>query len=346
MNLLTEQTLAFHPRVGDQLALRTNITIDGRPHITYQYSDDIVIAVNAALATGRPLLLRGSPGSGKSTLARDIALALDRDYDDEVVTSKTTASDLVWRFDAVGRLGDASIDKDRAKDRDNYIRPGLLWNAFCPGAKPSVPVPLVPTRGVVILIDEIDKADPDVPNDLLVILGDSRFTVTDYDPPWRSPKPMRKVLVLITTNGERELPPAFLRRCVALELVDPSDIPDKDQAGETILHRIARIHLDAMFKLRRIENPNAPAAVPTLDANLVNRLVARAKDLTTKLTPAILPSTRRPGTAELLDAMKACIDLNLTSEDDDWKTLTRVLLYKEPGNPDRPVTTATTAPTQ
>jgi MoxR-like ATPase len=305
---MNEQLYPFRPRMPDQLARRTGVVRDHREHIPYVYSDDIVMAVNAALATRRPLLLRGAPGCGKSTLARDAALALDREFAEKVVTSRTTATDLQWEFDAVGRLSDAAPHPDAARDRNRYVRPGLLWNAFAPSGGGV-------GRGAVVLIDEIDKADPDVPNDLLVPLGEDRFTVTDTEP-HTEVRRTRDVLVVITTNGERELPPAFLRRCVALTLPDPSEDP-------VALALIAERHMAAMFR-----EDGRP--VPALDGDRLAAVVKRVGELATSV------AARRPGTAEILDAFKACTRLNIVPGTPEWTTLTRVLLFKEPGNPDAP----------
>lgn len=300
---MNEISYPFHPRTAEQLARRTDvICADGRRHIPYVYTDAIVMAVNAALATRRPLLLRGAPGCGKSTLARDVAIAMDREFAEKVITSHTRATDLLWEFDAVGRLSDSGPQPELARDRKNYVRRGVLWNAFAP---PS------PQRGAVVLLDEIDKADPDVPNDLLVPLGEERFTVTDCAPPLEVVR-IRDVLVIITTNGERELPPAFLRRCVALTLEDPS----KDRKT---LALIAEHHLKALYQEKK-------TSTPPLDVELLDQIVERVDALTS-------PAVRRPGTAEILDAFKACMELGITSSSPDWKTLTSVLLYKEPGSP-------------
>jgi MoxR-like ATPase len=304
---MNEARYPFHPRIGEQLERRTGIRRDGREHIPYHYSDDIIVAVNAALATRRPLLLRGAPGCGKSTLARDVALALDRDFDEKVITSRTTATDLLWEFDAIARLSDTGPDPAAARNRNGYVRRGLLWNAFAPSGGA--------TRGAVVLIDEIDKADPDVPNDLLVPLGEDRFTVTDTDP-HTEVRRTRDVLVLITSNGERELPPAFLRRCIALALSDPSENP-------AALASIAQCHIAAMYR-------DEGKPVPALDGVLLAAIVKRLGELNTSA------AMRKPGTAEILDAFKASLQLAIAPASDDWATLTRVLLFKEPGNPDAP----------
>jgi MoxR-like ATPase len=297
MDSNVEAALPFHPRSGDQLARRT-----AGNRVAYVYSDDIVIAVNAALATRRPLLLRGAPGSGKSTLARDVALALGREYLDQTITSRTTARDLLWEFDAVARLSEVS-DLEAVRDRSRYVRPGILWSAFEPvGEAPN---------GCVVLVDEIDKADPDVPNDLLVPLGEDRFKVTDVRPE-REVQRRRDVLVVITSNGERELPPAFLRRCVALELVDPS--VDRGRLME-----IARQHFRQFL---------ATDATPRIfNESVVDAIVVRVQQLTNKLAP----TTRRPGTAEILDALRAALLLRILPGDADWERLTSVVLFKESG---------------
>lgn len=306
---MNEAAFPFHPNSAEQLARRTAMAhSDGRRHIPYVYSEDIVLAVNAALSTRRPLLLRGAPGCGKSTLARDVAIALDRDFEEKVITSRTTATDLQWEFDAVARLSDAGPQPERAADRSNYVRPGILWRAFDPDKKLS--------RGVVILLDEIDKADPDVPNDLLAPLGEDRFLFTDTAEP-RTIERRRDILVVITTNGERELPPAFLRRCVVLTLEDPSKNIDT-------LRRIAQFHLEALFYDKQW------TSAPVLDTKLLDQILLRIEELTSERAGL----SRRPGTAEILDALKACIELQIDASASLWKTLTRVLLYKEAGNPD------------
>lgn len=296
---MNETVLRFHPRVGDQLARRE----DDRRHVPYEYTDEIIIAVNAALATERPLLLRGTPGSGKSTLARDIAIALDLEFDEKVITSRTSAADLLWTFDAVRRLSDTHPDPDRARDPSNYVERGVLWNAFKPEPLSS--------RGIVVLLDEIDKADPDVPNDLLVPLDERRFEVSDARPKI-TVEQTREVFVVITTNGERELPPAFLRRCAALTLEDPSRNPVRLQA-------IAQRHLTAMFA--------APQARPDFDTELLSAIVKRIDELAPKVETA---TYRRAGTAEILDAFKACLKLGFKVGTSEWNALTAMLLSKDP----------------
>jgi len=201
-------------------------------------------AVNAALAAERPLLVRGEPGCGKSQLARVAAKKLGRAFIAEVVNARGESRDLQWRFDAVARLGEAQtlgrLDKIEAvREQLNprkYLAPGALWWAFdwrgaeaqahicAVGAvRPLTPKDWQPERGCVVLIDEIDKAETELPNGLLETLGNGAFTVPYLDAPVGRVKDVPPPLVVITTNEERELPAAFLRRCLALHL----DLPDE-----------------------------------------------------------------------------------------------------------------------
>ncbi len=197
------------------------------PHI---FEEEDIDVVNAAIATRRPLLLRGEPGMGKSQLARAVAQHTGRAFISIVVDARTEPHDLRYRFDAVRRLGEAQlqgmqgqdVDKDALRE-DRFVTPGPLWWAFDPTtaakqaeskvvAKPWTPKGFDPKiDGTVVLIDEIDKADASVPNGLLEALGDRRFSVLGREEAivQKGPPPV----VIITTNEERTLPPAFLRRC-------------------------------------------------------------------------------------------------------------------------------------
>ncbi|MBK8256824.1 MAG: MoxR family ATPase [Polyangiaceae bacterium] len=209
-------------------------------HILDQESID---AVNAALATGRPLLVRGEPGTGKSQLARAAAEAMGRVLVSHAVDARTETRDLLWSVDAVARLAEAQVlgamcegDLAEAKRRiavGEFVHPGPLWWAFDwtsaleQAKRTGVSAPFQPDdwtvdKGVVVLVDEIDKADPSVPNGLLDALGHGRFDVPGREPVVmdRSQKP----LVIITTNEERALPDAFLRRCWVLHLPVPEDL--------------------------------------------------------------------------------------------------------------------------
>jgi MoxR-like ATPase len=201
----------------------------------YIYSEEIVLAINVTLAAKRPLLLRGPSGSGKSSMARNIALRKGWRYYEDVISSATQARDLLWRFDALRRFADAQVRK--LQPNEAYIEPGVLWWAFDPDtarcrgvgkhtSKQSEAADPAWGGGAeeraVVLLDEIDKADPDVPNSLLVPLGSHEFFVTETGTIVRA-HPSRIPLVIITSNDERQLPDAFLRRCVPLNLAPASE---------------------------------------------------------------------------------------------------------------------------
>jgi MoxR-like ATPase len=164
----------------------------------YVATDDLRIAVNAAITLERPLLVKGEPGTGKTVLAREIAGALDAPLIEWHVKSTTRAQQGLYEYDAVSRLRDGQIGDERVRDIRNYLKRGKLWEAF------------VSERRPVLLIDEIDKADIEFPNDLLLELDRMEFHVYETGETIRA---VRRPIVLITSNNEKELPDAFLRRC-------------------------------------------------------------------------------------------------------------------------------------
>lgn len=201
---------------------------DQRTGAVYLYPEQAELAVNVALAAGRPLLVRGPSGCGKSSLAPSVARIMGFRFLDQVITSRTQAQDLLWQVDHLQRLRDAQARELRPIG--DYVRPGVLWWALDPagareraGAHPHQPRAGDPgdEARAVVLLDEIDKADPDVPNNLLVTLGSLQFTVEDTGEVVRA-RLDRAPVVILTTNDERELPQAFLRRCVTLVLEAPS----------------------------------------------------------------------------------------------------------------------------
>ncbi|WP_437941089.1 AAA family ATPase [Sorangium sp. So ce341] len=289
----------------------------GAVRYLYEHDPGLVLAINVALASRRPLLLRGDPGSGKSSLAADVAFCMDRRYEEEVVTSRTQAQDLQWRFDAVRRLADAQARAARGIEPapdDLYVEPGVLWRAFAPGdarrygsrGRSAEGAPQsTPERGAVVLLDEIDKADPDVPNDLLVAIDARWFRVPEIDHEVRAAKDL-ELLLVITTNGERELPAAFLRRCIVYELATPAYEPSRPD--ESPLKRIAQHH------------------VPTVKPALIDLILKEHHRLFETATGARL---RPPSTAELLDAVRACEELGITDVDDDrWTAIANAAMWK------------------
>jgi MoxR-like ATPase len=164
----------------------------------YIATDDLKIAVNAALVLQRPLLVKGEPGTGKTVLAEEIAKALKAPLITWHIKSTTKAQQGLYEYDAVSRLRDSQLGDPRVSDIRNYIKRGKLWDAFVSAERP------------VLLIDEIDKADIEFPNDLLLELDRMEFFVYETG---ETIKAEKRPVVIITSNNEKELPDAFLRRC-------------------------------------------------------------------------------------------------------------------------------------
>ncbi|MGA8032566.1 MAG: MoxR family ATPase [Casimicrobiaceae bacterium] len=231
---------------------------EGSP--TYVATPDLKLAVNAALALERPLLVKGEPGTGKTLLAEEIARALDRPLFQWHVKSTTKAQQGLYEYDAVSRLRDSQLGDDRVADIANYIRRGVLWEAF----ESDVPA--------VVLIDEIDKADIEFPNDLLRELDRMEFHVYETQ---RTVAAKRRPLVVITSNNEKELPDAFLRRCFFHYIRFPD---------EETMTRIVDVHF------------------PGLKRDLLREALAAFFKL--RETPGL---KKRPSTSELLDWIKLLV---------------------------------------
>jgi MoxR-like ATPase len=165
---------------------------------TYVATDDLKVAVNASITLERPLLIKGEPGTGKTVLAQEVAKALGAPLIEWHIKSTIKAQQGLYEYDAVSRLRDSQLGDERVKDVSNYIKRGKLWEAFTSPVRP------------VLLIDEIDKADIEFPNDLLQELDRMEFFVYETG---ETIKAARRPLVMITSNNEKELPDAFLRRC-------------------------------------------------------------------------------------------------------------------------------------
>src|SRR6478752_2516758 len=176
--------------------MRQETRFKGSEH--YVATDDLKLAVNAALALERPLLIKGEPGTGKTLLAEEVARALGRPLYQWHVKSTTKAQQGLYEYDAVSRLRDSQLGDGRVADISNYIKHGVLWDAF-DSETPAV-----------VLIDEIDKADIEFPNDLLRELDRMEFHVYETQ---QTIEAKHRPLVVITSNNEKELPDAFLRRC-------------------------------------------------------------------------------------------------------------------------------------
>ncbi|MEO0472868.1 MAG: MoxR family ATPase [Bacteroidota bacterium] len=166
---------------------------------TYVATRDLQIAVNAAIQLEKPLIVKGEPGTGKTLLAQEVARSLDKKMLTWYIKSTTTAQQGLYEYDAVSRLRDSQLGSDRVHDIANYIKKGKLWEAF------------TADETVVLLIDEIDKADIEFPNDLLLELDKMEFYCYELQ---QTIKARQRPIVMITSNNEKELPDAFLRRCL------------------------------------------------------------------------------------------------------------------------------------
>jgi MoxR-like ATPase len=191
---------------------------------SYVATEDLMMAVNAALALERPLLIKGEPGTGKTMLAVEVARALDRPLFEWHVKSTTKAQHGLYEYDAVARLRDSQLGDPKVHDIRNYIVRGMLWNAFGSAAP------------AVLLIDEIDKADIEFPNDLLRELDRMEFYVYETRELVHA---QNRPLVIITSNNEKELPDAFLRRCFFHYI----RFPDRET-----MERIVAVHFPGLKK--------------------------------------------------------------------------------------------------
>ena len=207
---------------------------------TYIATEDLQMAVNAAVTLERPLLIKGEPGTGKTMLAEEVAAALGRPLINWHIKSTSKAQQGLYEYDAVSRLRDSQLGDERVKDIGNYIKRGKLWDAFETDER------------VVLLIDEIDKADIEFPNDLLTELDQMEFFVYETGETVRA---KNRPIVIITSNNEKELPDAFLRRCFFHFI----SFPDRDT-----MERIVKVHhprikkeliseaLDVFFNVREV----------------------------------------------------------------------------------------------
>jgi MoxR-like ATPase len=236
---------------------------------SYVATGDLKVAVNAAITLERPLLIKGEPGTGKTVLALEVARALKTPILEWHIKSTTKAQQGLYEYDAVSRLRDSQLGDERVKNIANYIKRGKLWDAFVMETRP------------VLLIDEIDKADIEFPNDLLQELDRMEFYVYETG---ETIKARQRPIVIITSNNEKELPDAFLRRC--------------------FFHYIKFPDPDTMAKIVDVHFPN-----------LKSRLVGEALRIFYEMrdVPGL---KKKPSTSELLDWLKL-----LLNEDIDLATL-------------------------
>ncbi|MAL53278.1 MoxR family ATPase [Bacteroidota bacterium] len=206
----------------------------------YIATEDLKLAVNASLTLEKPLLIKGEPGTGKTMLALEVAEAMGMRLVEWHIKSTTKASQGLYEYDAVSRLRDSQLGNEKVKDIANYIKQGKLWDAFQSDER------------VVLLVDEIDKADIEFPNDLLQELDRMEFYCYELD---KTIKAKKRPLVIITSNNEKDLPDAFLRRCFFHYIA----FPDRE-----VLEKIVNVHipklkkkllkdsLDTFFEIRKV----------------------------------------------------------------------------------------------
>lgn len=233
----------------------------------YVATEDLKLAVNAALTLEKPLLVKGEPGTGKTMLALEVAEALGMRLVEWHIKSTTKASQGLYEYDAVSRLRDSQLGNDKVSDIANYIKKGKLWDAFTSDER------------VVLLVDEIDKADIEFPNDLLQELDRMEFYCYELD---QTIKAKHRPLVIITSNNEKDLPDAFLRRCFFHYIA----FPDRE-----VLEKIINIHIPKIKK-RLIKD--------SLDTFFDVRKVPGLK--------------KKPSTSELVDWLKLLVSDELAQE--------------------------------
>ncbi|MGH1493320.1 MAG: AAA family ATPase [Acidimicrobiales bacterium] len=321
-----EPVLAALNRMIDQPATTSSMAQpDRRDGSVYRCPPSLLLALKAALVTGRPLLLQGRPGSGKSSIAAYVARNLGWRYYEFVVDARTEPNDLLWRFDLVRRLADAQIKEAGGVLADtDYVEPGVLWwmlddaSARFRGATELPSTPAVDPNdeinrhrtggGAVLLIDEIDKAEPDVPGGLLVPLGSFRFTVQETGTVIDAGIQQSPRLVIVTTNDDRELPAPFLRRCVVHRLEPPD---------EADLIEIAKRHL--------LADGYDPDAFSEEETDLLERLAAGVAEA----GQVAEASEHCPSVAEYLDAVRAMRQLGTSLSAEDLSFVESLILRKQ-----------------
>ena len=235
---------------------------------SYVATEDLMIAVNASITLQRPLLVKGEPGTGKTVLAYEVAKALDRPLIEWHIKSTTKAAQGLYEYDAVSRLRDSQLGEERVHDISNYIIRGKLWDAFTQDLSP------------VLLIDEVDKADIEFPNDLLLELDRMQFFVYETK---ETVIAQNRPIMMITSNNEKELPDAFLRRCFFHYI----RFPDRET-----MERIVAVHF------------------PDIKKRLLSAALGLFYDI--REAPGL---KKKPSTSELLDWLKLLMAEDISPED-------------------------------
>jgi len=234
---------------------------------SYIATDDLKLAVDAALSLEKPLLVKGEPGTGKTMLALEVAESLGMRLIEWHIKSTTKASQGLYEYDAVSRLRDSQLGNEKVEDIANYIKKGKLWDAFTADEQ------------VVLLVDEIDKADIEFPNDLLQELDRMEFYCYELD---QTIKAEQRPLVIITSNNEKDLPDAFLRRCFFHHIAFPE---------REVLEKIISVH------------------IPKIKKKLLKEAIDVFFDI--RKVPGI---KKKPSTSELIDWLKLIVSDDIAQE--------------------------------
>ena len=291
-------------------------------------TDPLWLAVRIAKTTGRPLLLRGEPGTGKSSLAAKVALDEKWRYYEHTMTPTSDGTDLLWKFDSSRKSSRMATNGSAPSEDYEFVEPGPLWWAFDRNQARFRGQPRrrvidayrsdeaeEPSRelnserlddGAVVLIDDIDKAGPDVPNGLLGALGSGRFRVDATGTNVELTEDTN-VLVVITTNNERDLPPAFERRCIVHDLTPPS--------------------VDQLVAIALAHAKHEGRSLTKTKKERIHRVAEKVTELREE---ARAKQVRAPGIAEFLDAVWACLDTGIDPDGDQWEFVQSMTLAKNP----------------
>ena len=265
---------------------------------SYVATDDLKLAVNAAITLQRPLLVKGEPGTGKTLLAEQLAEALGTRLITWHIKSTTKAHQGLYEYDAVSRLRDSQLGVDKVHDVRNYIRKGKLWEAFESGER------------VVLLIDEIDKADIEFPNDLLQELDRMEFFVYETG---ETIKAVQRPIILITSNNEKELPDAFLRRCFFHYIAFPDRATLQrivDVHFPSIRQELVQEALEIFFDIRKVpglkKKPSTSELVDWLKllmADQIGEALLRERDPTKAIPPLAGALVKNEQDVQLLERL-------------------------------------------